>query len=73
MQTQFSPSVINQNFLIRWKNQSEKATNLIGAGRYHLLVGKKLKDKHFNKVMENGHDRFEFKIRESLEIHFISR
>lgn len=64
---------INLNFLIRWKNQDDKHSNLISAGQYHKLVGEEMKNKHFKKVMQGGMDKYTFLIRKRLKIDFISK
>jgi len=47
---------VNKNFIIRWKNQDEKKSNLVSAGKYHTIVGFEMKKKHFATVLEGGAD-----------------
>lgn len=66
-------TLINRNFVIRWQNKEENKTHLIGAGQYHKLVGENLKNKHFNKVLSNGLDKYTFHLRKGLKINFLSK
>lgn len=45
-------ATINKHFVIRYEIPEEKGTKLIGAGKYHTLVGEELKIKHFKKVLD---------------------
>jgi hypothetical protein len=64
---------INKNFLIRWKDVQEGKANLVSAGKYHTIVGEEFKDRHFKKVLEGLAQDYVFKIRNRLEIKFISK
>ena len=64
---------INKNFFIRYKETDMKRNALIGAGRYHLLVGERLRDKHFEKVISSDLENYTFKIRGRIIINFISK
>ena len=68
-----STKIINENFIIRYKNDKESFTRLIGAGQYSKLVGEKLKNKHFKRVLNDGLDKHTFKIRNRLRIDFVSK
>jgi len=64
---------INRHFVIRYENTNEKGTKLIGAGKYHTLVGEELKIKHFKKVLEGDAQIYTFLIRNRLKIKFHSK
>lgn len=65
--------IINKNFIIRYENTNEKGTKLIGAGKYHTLVGEELKIKHFKKVLDGDAQIYTFLIRNRLKIKFHSK
>lgn len=69
---------INRNFLIRWKEQNSHYTYLTTARKYEKIVGQELQKKHFDKVLNGGADKYNFKLRanalrENLEIIFIAK
>lgn len=64
---------INQNFVIRYQNLPDNKTRLIGAGKYHTIVGEDLKNKHFHKVINGQQDSYTFLIRNRLKIKFCSK
>lgn len=64
---------MNKNFVILWKHADEKKAQLIGAGRYHLLVGEDFKKRHFEKVRNSTKPIITFKIRNRLIIQFRSK
>ena len=64
---------INQNFVIRVQNVPEKTSFLVGAGKYHTIVGEELKIKHFKTVLERGLQHYTFKLRNRLIIKFHSK
>jgi hypothetical protein len=64
---------INKNFIIQWKNQDEKETQLVSAGKYHTIVGPEMAEKHFKKVLEGGQQNYTFLIRKRLRIKFYSK
>lgn len=66
-------AIINKNFVIRYETTEEKRTKLIGAGKYHTLVGEELKIKHFKKVLEGQEQVYIFLIRSRLKIKFHSK
>lgn len=66
-------AIINRNFIIRYQTTDEKGTKLVGAGKCEQLVGKELKIKHFNKVLQGGLDKHTFLIRNRLKITFHSK
>jgi len=64
---------INKNFIIRWKDVSTGKVNLVSAGKYHNVVGEEFKNRHFEKVLDGLLQNYTFKIRNRLEIKFISK
>lgn len=64
---------VNQNFVIRYQEQPDNKTKLIGAGRYHTLVGEELKNKHFEKVINGQQQNYTFLIRNRLKIKFCAK
>jgi len=66
---------INKNFIIRYRKSDDKKGwhKLIGAGQYEKKFGKHYRDKHFQKAMDSGLDRIEFKIRGYYIITFVGR
>ncbi|NQY30663.1 MAG: hypothetical protein HRT69_14490 [Flavobacteriaceae bacterium] len=69
----FSVSIVNRNFLIRYKYDSENKTKLIGAGKYYTLVGDVIENTHFTKVLDGTLDRYTFKLRRGIKIKFVSK
>jgi len=63
---------INKNFIIR-VSYADGEVRLVGAGQYHKYVGERICLKHFNKVLENGLDRYTFKMRRELTIEFVGK
>ena len=67
-------TVINRNFVIRYKYDTSSKTYLIGAGNYYkLLEDKKLALKHFNKALNSAMDKTTIKLRRGLKIDFCSK
>lgn len=66
-------SEINKNFVIRYFYYDSKQSYLIGAGQYWKLVGVSLANRHFNKVLNGGLDKYTFKLRRGLQINFLSK
>jgi len=64
---------INKNFLIRWKDVPHGKVKLVSAGKYHTIVGDEFKERHFKRVLEGLEQDYVFKIRNRLEIKFISK
>lgn len=65
---------VNQNFVIRWAlRETPTKTNLIGAGRYHTIVGTHLAEKHFDKAMTGGKYRYEFEVNRAYVITFAGK
>lgn len=65
---------INRNFLIRYNYYSvENITYLIGAGKYHTIVGRQKQIEHFREVLRSRTDKVTFKIRGSLKIDFLAK
>lgn len=54
---------INQAFIIKWKYINEKKTHLIGAGKYHELVGMANQKTHFKTVLNGEEFEYRFKPR----------
>ena len=66
-------SEINRNFLIRYKYDDQEQTKLIGGGKYEILVGSEIANKHFDKVLNGGKDKYTFKLRRGLKIDFVGK
>ena len=63
-------SDINKNFLIRIIDIKAGKTFLKSAGKYADIVGKEMKNKHFDKVLNGQQQNYTFKIRNRLIIDF---
>ena len=64
---------INRNFVIKYKSPTETRFKLTGAGKYHIIVGEELKNKHFKKLLESQAQTTTFLIRNRLIIKFHSK
>lgn len=63
-------SIINKNFIIRYQFDGDKKKHLIGAGKYHALVGDELANKHFEKALNGGGQNLTIKLRRGLTVRF---
>lgn len=66
-------SEINRHFVIRYRETGDKRFSLIGGGKYHILVGTELRDKHFLAAFTSGKSKHIIKLRRGLEIHFAAK
>lgn len=64
---------INKNFIVKYKEDGKTRFELIGGGRYHLLVGQDLANKHFEKVLKEKAHKYTIKLRRGLTIVFHSK
>lgn len=64
---------MNRNFIIRYQYFAEKQTFLIGAGKYHTLVGKEKAFKDLTRVLEAKESVITIKVRKLLKIDFIQK
>ncbi len=65
---------VNNNYVIRWwANDDPNQTKLKGAGVYHNLVGARLRDKHFNKVMASRDQHTTFRLPRGITIKFCAK
>lgn len=71
-------AMINRNFIIRVlenpKENPVKNTKLTSANKLSIYIkDEELKIKLFNKVLDNGKDKYSFLIRKRLKIDFHSK
>ena len=67
-------TLINSNFIIRYKFNEDKRTSLIGAGRYKFLVeSEEMANKHFLDALNSPLDKYTIKLRRGLKIEFVQK
>ncbi|QHB38463.1 hypothetical protein lotta81_gp005 [Flavobacterium phage vB_FspM_lotta8-1] len=71
-------TTVNKNFVIRYKFDGDKATSLIGAGKYVNLLEKakdadKMATDHFQKAMNSNLPKTKIRLRGGLTITFCQK